>query len=112
MKKISPSELKIVKYLWDNEEAGNRGVSFKEIFDAIGGERAKQTVNTLLTRLIRFGYIHFEGNEGKRLYYTSISRTAYAWVLLAELFPQQEKKKVLQELKKENYIVSSTEAEE
>ena len=101
MKKISPSELIIVKYLWDMEESGKRGISFKEIFEAVGGERAKQTVNTLLTRLIRFGYIYYEGSEGRRLYFTSISRTAYAWLLLEELFPKLEKKKVLQELRKD-----------
>lgn len=100
MKKISPSELTIVTYLWQREEEGADGISFKEIFEAVGNERAKQTINTLLTRLITFGYVHSTGNEGKRLYHTLISRNAYAWILLSEVYPGRENKKILSELRK------------
>ena len=74
-------------YLWMEEEAGRKGKGFGEIFTAMGDGVAKQTVNTFMMRLSQKGFLVHEGREGKRLYYSNVSRQEYAFSLLHDLYP-------------------------
>ncbi len=93
MKKISPSELSIMIYLWTEEEAGRRGKGFGDIFAAMGEGIAKQTVNTYMMRLTLKGYLTHEGKEGYRQYMAKVSRSEYAFSLLQTIYPDMSKEK-------------------
>ncbi len=93
MKKISPSELSIMIYLWTEEEAGRRGKGFGDIFAAMGEGVAKQTVNTYMMRLTLKGYLTHEGKEGYRTYIPKVSRSEYAFALLQTIYPDMTKEK-------------------
>ena len=87
MKKISPSERSIMVYIWMEEEAGRKGKGFGDIFTAMGDGIAKQTVNTFMMRLSQKGFLTHEGREGKRVYYSNVSRQEYAFSLLHDIYP-------------------------
>ncbi len=93
MKKISPSELSIMIYLWTEEEAGRGGRGFGDIFAAMGDGVAKQTVNTYMMRLTLKGYLTHEGKEGFRIYMPKVSRSEYAFSLLESIYPDMTKEK-------------------
>lgn len=97
MKKISSSERSIMVYLWTEEEAGRGGKGFGEIFHVMGEGIAKQTVNTFIRRLVNKGFLTHEGKEGRRVYYSCMSRADYALSLLQDIYPEmsEEKEEVL-----------------
>ena len=99
MGKISPSELSIMTYIWNEEAAGHKGKPFRDILSYVGDGVAKQTVNTYLSRLISKGYVNAEGSRGSKVYTSLVSRREYGWILLMELY-KSDKESILTDLMK------------
>ena len=96
MTRISKAELEIMNYLWS---IAPKGDVFAGVIDKFKRERAKQTINTYLARLIEKGYVYAEGTKGRKLYYAKVSKEDYAWMLLEELYGGEDKKKIMTKLK-------------
>ena len=85
MKTLSDRDLELMRYIWDEEEAGNSGIPFAPLYSRMGV--AKQTVNTLLTRMIDKGYLRTEGAPHKRRYFSTVSRAGYVALFAEWLAP-------------------------
>ena len=93
---ITKAEIEIMDYLWSIAPEGDY---FSSIIDKFKRERARQTINTYLFRLIEKGYVYTEGTTGKKIYYAKVSKEDYAWMFLEELYGSEDKKKIMTKLK-------------
>lgn len=77
---IPSSESLIINFLWQEEG----GKSFREIMDFLenqaGKKWAKQTVNTLLKRLINKNLVRAETAEKNKVYYAALTQKEYETV--------------------------------
>ena len=99
---LSNSEMVIMNYLWDDQEAGGQGKQAKDIIkycsEVAGKGWGKQTVNTFLTRMIEKGYIIRIGKVRKYDYQPAITRSGYimsAMEGISGLLPNGADEKVL-----------------
>ena len=73
MKQFSKSELQIMKYLWAIEKG-----FLKDIVDQFPDPApAYTTISTLISRMVKKGYIGFEKYGRDKQYYPKITKTEY-----------------------------------
>lgn len=72
-KRITESEYEIMKILWKKKDA----MGLSEIMDALGDKWARNTVGTLLTRLLEKGAVGAEKHGKSNFYYALIQKEDY-----------------------------------
>jgi len=75
MKKLPDAEFDVMKVVWANEPPVTTGV----IMEQLGKQRKwkAQTVNSLLLRLVKRGFLHTEKSGKERFYFPVIKRDDY-----------------------------------
>ncbi|MBE5966655.1 MAG: BlaI/MecI/CopY family transcriptional regulator [Lachnospiraceae bacterium] len=75
MKKLPDTEFDIMKVVWANEPP----ITTNTIMQQLGNEREwkAQTVNSLMLRLVKRGFLRTEKNGKERTYFPIISKEAY-----------------------------------
>ena len=68
---ITKAELEVMDYLWS---IAPKGDGFRGIINKLKRERARQTINTYLAKLIEKGYVYAEGTSGRKICYTKVRR--------------------------------------
>ena len=74
IKKLPESELKIMMTIWDNDPPVARNVLSKQLADQSWSD---PTILTMLSRLVKKGYLSCEKQGNKNLYTPLISRDEY-----------------------------------
>ena len=87
IKKLSESELIIMKYIWDEQELGNCGKSSSEIQANTLTTLAKQTIHTMLVRITDKGILRSEGTRNQTIYFPAMTRREYIARIADEVLP-------------------------
>lgn len=75
LKKLPDAEFDVMKIAWDNEPP----ITTNIIMEQLGKQRKwkAQTVNSLLLRLVKRGFLRTEKNGKERVYFPTVSKDDY-----------------------------------